>query len=215
MTQMQKLELDGEYVKCDITDSADRAALIENIVAKHSRLDVRVNNAGVAPRIRLDILKTTEESYDHVVDTNARSTFFMCQLAANQMLALKKQGAIPNYAPRIINIASISAYTSSTTRGEYCISKAGIAMITQLFADRLAEFEVPVFGVNPGIILTDMTKAVQEKYQKLIDDGLTPIRRFGTPKDVADCVVAACSGRLDFATGQILHADGGFHMRRL
>ena len=213
--QMRELNLAFEYQKCDITDSLDREALIKGTCEKFGRLDVLVNNAGVAPRARMDVLDTTEESYDHVVNTNARSTFFMCQLAANRMIAIKKSAALSDYFPRIVNIASISSYTSSTMRGEYCISKAAVSMTTLLFADRLAEYGIPVFEVRPGIILTDMTKTVQEKYQRLIDEGLTPIRRFGMPKDVADCVIAACSGRLDFATGQALDADGGFHIRRL
>ena len=217
LPQMLELNLAFEYQKCDITNSLDREALIKGTCEKFGRLDVLVNNAGVAPKVRMDVLETTEESYDHVVNTNARSTFFMCQLAASQMIAMKKSAPLQesDYSPRIINIASISSYTSSTMRGEYCISKAAVSMTTLLFADRLAEYGIPVFEVRPGIILTDMTKAVQEKYQRLIDEGLTPIKRFGTPKDVADCVVAACSGRLDFATGQVLDADGGFHMRRL
>ena len=215
LEEMRKSNLASEYQKCDITNPLDREALIKGTCEKFGRLDVLVNNAGVAPKVRMDILETTEESYDHVMDTNARSTFFMCQLAANQMIKMKKNAALSGYSPRIINIASISSYTSSIMRGEYCVSKAAISMTTQLFADRLAEYNIPVFEVRPGIILTDMTKAVQEKYQKLIDEGLTPIKRFGTPKDVADCVLAACSGRLDFATGQMLNADGGFHMRRL
>lgn len=211
---MKEQGLDCEYKSCDISNQQERTSLIMHGVRTFGRLDVLVNNAGVAPKIRQDLLKTTEESYDFVVNTNTKSTFFMCQEAANQMVELKEKG-IPGYSPRIINISSMSAYTSSTERGEYCISKAGISMITQLFADRLAEYEIPVFEVRPGIILTDMTKAVQEKYEKLIQKGITPIKRFGRPKDVADCVVAACSGRLDFATGQILNADGGFHIRRM
>jgi len=215
LSQMRELGLDCEYQKCDINIRDEREALIDGICEKFGRLDVLVNNAGVAPQVRLDILETTEESYDRVVNTNARSTFFMCQLAANRMIAMKKDAAPTKFAPRIVNIASISSYTSSITRGEYCISKASVSMTTQLFADRLAEFGIPVFEVRPGIILTDMTQVVKEKYQKLIAEGLVPIKRFGEPKDVADCVVAACSGRLDFATGQVLNADGGFHIRRL
>ena len=207
--------IEGEYRRCDVSDSTDREALIKGIIQKYGRLDVLVNNAGVAPRVRRDILETTEESYDHVVNTNTRSTFFMCQLAAREMIRLKQAGGLEDYHPRIVNISSMSAYTSSTSRGEYCISKAGIAMVTELFADRLAEYGIPVFEVRPGIIETDMTAGVHEKYEKLIQDGLTPIRRFGTPQDVADCVSAAVSGRLDFATGQTLNADGGFHIRRL
>ena len=137
----------------------------------------------------------------------------MCQLFANHMIRHKTQD--PAYTPRIINIGSISAYTSSVSRGEYCISKAGVSMITALFADRLAEFEIPVFEVRPGIIRTDMTACVTEKYDRLIENGITPIRRWGEGKDVADCVWAAASGLLDFGTGTVLNADGGFHLRRL
>jgi len=173
-----------------------------------------VNNAGVAPRVRLDILETTEESFDFLINVNLRGTFFMCQAAANLMRGYQARG-VEDYTPRIVNIASMSSYTSSTNRGEYCISKAGISMVTQLFADKLAEDGIPVFEVRPGIIQTDMTATVTEKYQKLIDGGVTPIRRFGQPEDVANCVMAAVSGRLDFATGQVLNADGGFHIRRL
>ena len=130
------------------------------------------------------------------------------------MLDMKQRG-LEDYTPRLINISSISSYTSSVNRGEYCISKAGVSMVTRLFADRLAQEEIPVFEVSPGIILTDMTAGVKEKYEQMIAQGVTPIRRFGQPKDVADCVLAACSGLLDFATGQVIHADGGFHLRRL
>ena len=203
---------DADYIKCDISKEEDRRRFIAEIISRYGRLDVIVNNAGVAPRNRLDILETTEESFDFVLDINLKGTFFMCQAAANAMISTMDT---VNYHPRIVNISSMSAYTSSTNRGEYCISKAGISMVTKLFADRLAEKGIPVFEVRPGIILTDMTAAVTGKYRKLINEGVTPIRRFGQAKDVADCVMAAVSGRLDFATGQVLNADGGFHIRRL
>lgn len=216
-TLLADLKAEGfsvDYRRCDISKADDRAALFAYIRDTYGRLDVLVNNAGVAPRVRLDLLETTEESFDFLMNINLRGTFFMCQGAANLMR--ERQGAdLPDYRPRIVNIASMSSYTSSTNRGEYCISKAGISMVTQLFADKLAADGIPVFEVRPGIIQTDMTAAVTEKYQKLIDEGVTPIRRFGQPKDVADCVMAAVSGRLDFATGQVLNADGGFHLRRL
>ena len=206
--------MDGaNYIPCDISKSEDRERFFDEIHRRCGRLDLLVNNAGVAPRERLDILQTTEESYDYVMDVNLKGAFFMCQRAANDMLAL--QGKLEDYQPRIVNISSISAYTSSTNRGEYCISKAGVSMATQLFADRLARHGIPVFEVRPGIILTDMTAPVREKYQTLIDGGLTPVPRFGRPEDVADCVLALCSGRLDFAAGQVIDADGGFHLRRL
>lgn len=214
---LEELRAEGlsvDYVRCDISKTEDRAAFFAYIDKTYGRLDVHVNNAGVAPRVRLDILETTEESFDFLMGVNLRGTFFMCQAAANRMRAWKVAG-VEDYTPRIVNIASMSSYTSSTNRGEYCISKAGISMVTQLFADKLAEDGIPVFEVRPGIIQTDMTATVTEKYQKLIDGGVTPIRRFGQPEDVANCVMAAVSGRLDFATGQVLNADGGFHIRRL
>ena len=199
---------------CDISLSAHREALLAEVEKTFGRLDLLVNCAGVACRQRLDILETTEESFDRLTDINMKGTFFMCQMFANHMIG-KKATAGEGYSPRIINIGSISAYTASVSRGEYCISKAGVSMITQLFAARLADYEIPVFEVRPGIIHTDMTACVTEKYDKLISDGVTPIRRWGEPKDVADCVLAAASGLLDFGTGTVLNADGGFHLRRL
>ena len=215
LDELKSLNLEFDYIKCDILKAQDRKRLFEKILDGYGRLDVLVNNAGVAPLERLDILETTEESFDRVLGINLKGTFFMCQAAAKIMISLKEKKEIPDYVPRIVNISSISSYTSSISRGEYCISKAGISMTTQLFADRLAEFNIPVFEVRPGIIVTDMTIAVREIYEKLIAEGLTPIRRIGYPEDVADCVMAACSGLLDFGTGQVLNADGGFHIRRL
>jgi len=159
-------------------------------------------------------MEMEEASFDRVLGINLKGTFFLCQQAANAMVKAKENGP-EDYAPRIVNIGSISAYTSSTARGEYCMSKAGVAMVTQLFADRLAEYGIPVFEVRPGIIATDMTKTVHEKYQNLIDGGLLPVKRFGKPEDVAKMVLACCSGLLDYTAGQILNADGGFHLRRL
>ena len=206
--------IDCTYISCNIAHADERAHIFEDIRARYGRLDVMVNNAGVAPNVRLDLLETTEESFDRLMGINLKGTFFMCQLAANTMIGMQQQG-LEDYTPRIVNISSMSAYTSSVNRGEYCISKAGLSMTTQLFADRLAEYGIPVFEVRPGIIQTDMTAGVSEKYQKLIEGGVTPIRRFGQPADVANCVAAAVSGLLDFATGQVLNADGGFHIRRL
>jgi NAD(P)-dependent dehydrogenase (short-subunit alcohol dehydrogenase family) len=213
LQEFRTARYNAEYIRCDISKEDDRRQLFEYIIKKYGRLDVQVNNAGVAPRTRLDLLQTTEESYDFVMDINLKGTFFMCQAAANAMLSVC--GSVPDYQPRIVNIASVSSYASSVNRGEYCVSKAGISMVTKLFADRLAEYGIPVFEVRPGIIMTDMTAPAVEKYRGLIENGITPIKRFGQPKDVADCVMAAVSGRLDFATGQVLNADGGFHIRRL
>ena len=208
-------EMEGEvYCKCDISKAEDRAALAAFVDEKYGRLDLLVNNAGVACKVRLDVLETTEESFDRVVGINTKGTFFMCQTFANLMIKFQQSG-IENYIPRIVNIASNSSYTSSVSRGEYCISKAGVSMITTLFADKLAEYGIPVFEVRPGIIKTPMTEVVTAKYDKLIAEGITPIKRWGTPEDVAKCVVAAGSGLLDFGTGTVLNADGGFHIRRL
>jgi len=200
------------YFKCDISSTDDREALLSYVADTYGRLDVLVNNAGVAPLVREDILAMSPESMDRLIDINLKGTFFMCQGAANLMLKLGATGELPQ---RIINISSISAYTSSVNRGEYCISKAGVSMVTKLFADRLAGEGILLFEIRPGIILTDMTERVKDKYEKLIGDGLTPIRRLGQPRDVADMVYAACTGLLDFTTGQVLNADGGFHLRRL
>ena len=202
------------YFKCNIASAEDRAALAAFVEERFGRLDLLVNNAGVACKVRLDILETTEESFDRVVGINTKGTFFMCQTFANLMIKFQQNG-IESYIPRIVNIASNSSYTSSVSRGEYCISKAGVSMITTLFADKLAEFGIPVFEVRPGIIKTPMTEVVTAKYDKLIAEGITPIKRWGTPEDVAKCVIAAGSGLLDFGTGTVLNADGGFHIRRL
>ncbi len=201
-----------EYKKCNIASADDRAAMFARI-RELGRLDVLVNNAGVAPLVRADILTTTPESVGRLLNINLEGTFFMCQAAANYMI--EQKALLEDCSPRIVNISSMSAYTSSTNRGEYCMSKAGISMVTKLFADRLAEEGIPVFEVRPGIIETDMTAGVKEKYERLIAQGVTPIKRMGRPEDVADCVMAAVSGLLDFGTGTVLNADGGFHIQRL
>ncbi len=196
----------AEFIKCDISDKADR----ENLKArmeKENAVDLLVNCAGVAPKIRTDMLEITEEDFDYVLNINQKGTFFVSQAAANIM---KNQGF-----GRIVFISSVSSYTASTERAEYCISKASISMFTKLYAARLAEYGVSVFEVSPGIIETDMTKVVKGKYEKLIDGGLTPIKRMGQPDDVAAAVEAAASGKLDFCTGTVLNADGGFSVRRL
>ncbi len=171
-----------------------------------------VNVAGVAPRVRSDLLEMTEESYDEVMNINTKGTLFLTQLAAKKILENSVNGGIRGY---ICNISSVSAYTSSVSRGQYCISKAGVSMITQLFADRLAEFGIPVNEIRPGIIATEMTAGVTEKYDALIDGGLLPIARWGSPEDVAEAVWTVCSGALPYMTGQAINIDGGFHIRRL
>jgi len=202
------------YISGNVTSDESRKEILQKVDTEFGRLDVLVNNAGVAPKVRMDILETTEESFDFVLGINLKGTFFLTQLAANYMVeTLKKSAGI---APVIINISSISAYTSSTMRGEYCISKAGMGMVTALFADRLAEYGINVYEVRPGIIATDMTAGVKEKYDRLIlEEGILPIRRWGTPEDIGNAVSVLCSGKLSYATGEILNIDGGFHVRRL
>jgi NAD(P)-dependent dehydrogenase (short-subunit alcohol dehydrogenase family) len=201
------------YIRADISNSSERQRIISEIREKYGRLDLLVNNAGVAPSQRMDILEATEESFDRLIDINLKGPYFLTQLAANWMIEQKKNSKERN--PKIVNISSISAYTSSPARGEYCISKAGVSMMTQLYADRLAEYGIFVYEIRPGIIETDMTKTVKEKYDKLIGEGLTPIKRWGFPEDIGKAVSAIASGALPFSTGEVINVDGGFHMRRL
>jgi 3-oxoacyl-[acyl-carrier protein] reductase len=200
-------------IQADLSTAADRERLVQDILATYQRIDLLVNNAGMAPRQRADLLTMTEESYDEVLAVNLKGPFFLTQRVANVMIELLQRGVIA--APKIINIGSISAYTSSPDRGEYCISKAGMGMMTQLFADRLAGHGIHVYEVRPGIIATDMTRAVTEKYDRLIAGGLTPIQRWGQPEDVAQAVVVLAEGSLPFSTGEVINVDGGFHFRRL
>lgn len=203
-----------DYCSCDISREESRKAALQYIVSKYRRIDLLVNNAGVAPLERRDILEMTEESFDRVLGINLKGTLFMCQLFAKEMI-VERQADIPDWQPRIVNIGSMSAYTSSVSRGEYCVSKAGVGMVTRLFADRLAGEGIPVFEIRPGIIDTDMTKVVHEKYQRLIEGGLLPVKRFGTPLDVAKMALACAEGLLDYSAGQVLDADGGFSLQRL
>lgn len=203
------------YVYGDIKCKATRDSFLKKL-RELGRIDLLVNNAGIAPPVRLDILETTEESFDTVIETNLKATFFLTQAVANYMIELLSDSSVPSdYSPRIINIGSMSAYVSSTSRGEYCISKAGVSMVTALFADRLSMYNIPVFEIRPGIIKTDMTKTVTEKYDKLISEGITPTKRWGEPSDIAKIVKSISDGAFDFSTGQVFNADGGFHLRRL
>ena len=196
------------YVAGDVSDPESRARFVDAA----EQIDVLVNVAGVAPLVRADLLEMTEESYDRVMGINTKGTLFLTQLAANKMVKNPEENGIRGY---ICNISSLSAYTSSVSRGEYCISKAGLSMVTALFADRLAEYGIPVNEVRPGIIATEMTEAVKGKYDALIDGGLLPIKRWGKPEDIAAAVWSLCSGALPYVTGQSLDVDGGFHIRRL
>jgi NAD(P)-dependent dehydrogenase (short-subunit alcohol dehydrogenase family) len=202
-----------EFAPGNIAEAHVRKNILELTRATFGRCDLLVNNAGAAPLKRMDILEANEESFERVLSINLKGPYFLTQLVANWMIEQRRQD--PSRPLRIINIGSISAYTSSPSRGEYCISKAGIAMMTKLYADRLAEYDIGVFEISPGIIETDMTRAVKEKYDRLIAEGLTPIKRWGKPGDVAKAVGAIAEGRLDFSTGSVINVDGGFHLRRL
>lgn len=199
--------VDLTYVSGDVSSAEDRRRLVDAAIAK-GEISALVNVAGVAPKVRRDILEMTEESYDFVMGINTKGTLFLTQLVANEMVRRKKGGSI-------VNISSCSAYTSSTSRGEYCISKAGLGMITKLFADRLASEGITVNEICPGIIATDMTAAVKDKYDKLIAEGLVPLGRWGMPDDVAKAVVALCDGTFGYTTGESFILDGGMHIRKL
>ncbi|MGQ9887344.1 MAG: 3-ketoacyl-ACP reductase [Aggregatilineales bacterium] len=203
----------GLVIQADIASAADRERLVTETLAHYSRVDLLVNNAGMAPRVRADILEVSEASYDEVMAVNLKGPFFLTQRVAQAMIA--QRAANPDSAPLIVNIGSINAYTASVKRPEYCLSKAGIAMMTALYADRLAQHNIPVYEVRPGIIATEMIEPVRAFYDKLIAEGLTPMRRFGQPEDVARAVVTLAEGGLSFATGAVIDVDGGFHLRRL
>jgi NAD(P)-dependent dehydrogenase (short-subunit alcohol dehydrogenase family) len=203
----------GVLVQADVADADDRANLIEQTLTGLNRIDLLVNNAGIAPRQRADMLETSEASYDEVMAVNLKGPYFLTQRVARVMIDLLKTGVVEH--PKIINIGSMSAYTSSVNRAEYCLSKAGMGMMTALYAGRLAEYGINVYELRPGIIETDMTRVVQAKYDQLIADGLTPIRRWGQPDDVARAVVAIAQDQFPFSTGEVINIDGGFHLRQL
>ena len=197
----------------DVAQDADRQRLVEETIARYGRLDVLVNNAGITSQGRKPLLEATEESWDLVFDTNLKGPFFLSQRAARAMIELIGQGAMSRAT--IVNISSVSAYAVSTNRADYCMTKAALRMMTLLFADALAAEAIQVFEICPGVIASDMTSAVQEKYDRLIAEGLTPIRRWGQGEDVARAVRAVGGDLFPFSTGERINVDGGFHIRRL
>jgi 3-oxoacyl-[acyl-carrier protein] reductase len=201
------------YCQGSISSTEDRKKIIQKVKDHFGRLNVLVNNAGIAPKERRDVLETTEESFDDVLSTNLKGNYFLTQLSANWMIEQKKSD--PAFQGCIINVSSISATVASVNRGEYCISKAGLSMSTQLFAVRLGEFDIPVFEVRPGIISTDMTSGVKEKYDKLIEGGLTIQKRWGSPNDVGSVVASLAVGNFPYSTGQVIMVDGGLTIPRL
>lgn len=197
----------AEILQLDVASKADRVALMDFVRSEYGRLDLLVNNAGMAPRERNDILEASEESFEEVLGTNLQGPYFLTQDAANLMLQ--------SGSGRIVFVTSISSYTASTNRGEYCVSKAGLSMAAQLYASRLAPEGIGVFEVRPGIIETDMVAPVLKKYQRLAEEGLLPKGRLGKPEDIALAVRAIADGSLDYSAGQVIDVDGGFHLRTL
>ncbi|HEY0009511.1 MAG TPA: 3-ketoacyl-ACP reductase [Tepidisphaeraceae bacterium] len=235
--EIESLGGKAHIIQADVSTAADRERLVTETLSAFGSIDLLVNNAGVAPDVRADVLEATEESFDRLININLKGPYFLTQLVAREMVkgvnrgqgsGARDQGkdALPstlnpkpqslNPSPKIINITSISAYTAHTHRGDYGISKAGLAMMTQIYAARLAEFGINVYELRPGIIATDMTGGVKEKYDDLIfNKDLTPIKRWGTPADVAKAVVAIAKDYFPFSTGEVINIDGGFHFRRL
>ncbi|MCY3018900.1 MAG: 3-ketoacyl-ACP reductase, partial [Planctomycetota bacterium] len=202
-----------EAVQGDVGNTAQHKYLVSFMLERFGRLDALVNNAGVAPEVRADLLEATESSFDRVLGINLKGPYFLTQLAARAMIEQIKAGRIERGC--IVNISSISAYTASVNRGDYCVSKAGVAMMTKLFAARLGDEKIAVHEVRPGVIATDMTGPVKAKYDKLLAEGLAPIRRWGQPEDVGACVAAILRGDFPYSTGQVFDVDGGFHLQRL
>jgi len=214
LAQIQAAGGEGFLLQGDVANAADRGRLVEESLARFGRLDLLVNNAGIGTLVRADLLDAGEESFDRLFAVNLKGPFFLSQAVARAML--KQEPDAEGFRGRIINISSISAYTASVNRGDYCMLKAGLSMMTMLFADRLANDGINVYEIRPGVIATDMTGGVREKYDRLIlEEGLTPIRRWGRPEDVGRAVRAIAEDRFPFSTGAVFDVDGGFHLRRL
>ena len=213
LASIKALGVEVIYCQGNVALSADRAKILQEVKDHYGQLNLLVNNAGIAPRERRDVLSTSETSFDEVLDTNLKSCYFLTQAAANWMI--EQKATQPDFSASIINISSISATVASVNRGEYCVSKAGISMVTQLFAVRLGEYDIPVYEVRPGVIATDMTAGVKEKYDNLIGGGLCVQPRWGTPEDVGKAVGALAAGGFPYSTGQVFMVDGGLTLSRL
>ncbi len=201
------------YCRGNVAEPTDRQAIVDAIRKRFGRLDVLVNNAGVAPNVRADILDATEESFDRLIDINLKGPYFLTQLVAHWMIEQRKSDA--TFLGVIVNVSSVSATEASINRGDYCISKAGLAMATQLWAHRLAEFGIAVYEIRPGLIRTDMSAPVAEKYDRMIADGLLVENRWGLPEDAGRAVAVLARGEITYATGNVFNIDGGLTLRRL
>jgi 3-oxoacyl-[acyl-carrier protein] reductase len=213
LASLRKYNIDVIYCQGNLGSAADRKYIIEKAFAYFKTIQVLVNNAGIAPKVRTDILELTEEAYDDLMNINLKGTFFFSQEVAKRMIKEKQVNL--KYEGTLVTITSISAEVASVNRAEYCMSKAGLAMMTKLFAAALSEVNIPVYEVRPGIIETDMTAGVKEKYNKLIGEGLTLEKRWGTPNDIGKIVASLVRGDIPYSTGQVIHADGGMSVHRL
>ena len=213
LEDLKKLGVQVIYVQGDVSNKDDRQRMVEEILDRFGKINVLVNNAGIAPPERKDILEATEESFEYVLKVNLQGPYFLTQLVANKMIGFKKQNPEDFFC--IVNVSSVSATVASVNRGEYCISKAGIAMATKLWAARLGEFNIPVYEIQPGVIKTDMTSGVQEKYDRLFQQGLAIQQRWGTPEDIGKVAAAMASGNMPYSTGQAVMVDGGMTVQRL
>jgi len=201
------------YCQGDISNQKSRKSIIEKVKEEFGQLNVMVNNAGVAPKERNDILVASEESFDYVIGTNLKGTYFLTQLAANWLVEQKQRDE--NFIGCIINVTSVSSTVASTNRGEYCIAKAGLSMVTQLYAARLGEYQIPVYEIRPGVIATDMTAGVKEKYDKMFSEGLAVQKRWGVPEDIGKAAAGLARGDFPYSTGQVIMVDGGMTLQRL
>lgn len=212
LAELRNAGRDVLYIQADVSMHQDRLRLIDAVEARFGRLNVLVNNAGVAPDVRADMLVATEESYDRVMSINLKGPYFLTQTVANWMIGQKRDGGFQGC---IVNVSSMSAFVASPSRGEYCLSKAGVSMATKLWAVRLGEFGIPVYEVCPGVVVTDMTAAVKQKYDSLIAEGLTVQGRWGYPEDVGKAVAMLVRGDLPYSSGQSIMVDGGLTVQRL
>ncbi len=213
LEELRNLGVNVAYFQGNVAVREDRQAMLDKILSHFGSVNVLVNNAGIAPRERADILHAKEEIWDEVMEINLKGPYFLTQLFANYFVEKKLEN--PLFEASIINISSISAFVASVNRGEYCISKAGIAMATKLWATRLGEYDIPVYEIQPGIIKTDMTSGVVEKYDKLFQEGISLERRWGLPDDVGKVAAMLAQGNMPYATGQAIKVDGGLHIQRL
>ncbi|NBU36183.1 MAG: 3-ketoacyl-ACP reductase [Bacteroidetes bacterium] len=213
LLELRKESNEVIYIQGNIGVEKDRKHIFNEVIAHFGQIHVLVNNAGIAPRERLDILEATEEIWDEVMEINLKGPYFLTQLFARHFIERKSENA--TFEACIINVSSISAFIASVNRGEYCISKAGIAMATKLWATRLGEFDIPVYEIQPGIIKTDMTAGVVEKYDRLFEQGISLQKRWGSPEDIGKVAASMALGNMPYATGQVVIVDGGLHIQRL